>query len=132
MFVIEDVQYLYLIWEARFVEQKINIFKPGKTTQENLARIRQYAKGSILLFQIICDNCHEMERKILNIFKQKFQQCKHIGTEYFYGDYKDMINIIYNTVMNISISNKEPEQEKEKEKEEEEENDESTIMMICD
>ena len=80
------------------VKTKENVFKVGMTTKQNHERFNQYPKGSILLFQMICVNCKNMENQIITSFKEKFTQRKDIGTEYFQGNYKNMIDIIYSTL----------------------------------
>lgn len=90
--------YIYLLQLQKSVKAKENIYKIGMTKQNNLKRFHQYPKGSILLFQTICKNCNNMERKIINIFKNKFTRRKDFGNEYFEGDYNTMIDIINQTV----------------------------------
>ena len=50
------------------------------------------------LFQIICKNCKDIEKIIIEKFKNIFKIRKDIGNEYFEGDYQNMIDIIYTTV----------------------------------
>jgi len=90
--------YIYLLQEREFLKTKENIFKVGMTTKQNYERFNQYPKGSILLFQMICINCKNIEKIIITIFKEKFIQRKDIGNEYFQGNYKNMIDIIYLTI----------------------------------
>jgi len=147
-------QYLYLIQEREFKNSKQNIYKVGMTKKENLVRFKQYPKGSILLFQIICSNCNKMEKDVLKKFKKIFTQKKDIGTEYFEGDYKNMIDIIYDTVKNEcendkqieylktadeksendkqieSLKTAEEDEEEEDEDEDEEEEDEEEEKLI--
>ena len=92
--------YIYLLQEREFIKTNENIYKVGMTTKENYERFNQYPKGSRLLFQTICNDCKEMEKNIIAKFKKTFKQKKEIGNEYFEGDYKDMINIIYSTIKN--------------------------------
>jgi hypothetical protein len=92
---ISNAQYIYLIQEREFINSKKNIYKIGKTKQSNNKRFQQYPKGSILLLQLICEDCTAIENKLINLFKTKYTQCKDIGTEYFEGDKADMINTIY-------------------------------------
>jgi hypothetical protein len=87
--------YIYLLQEREFIKTNEPIFKFGRTTKENLTRFYQYPKGSVLLFQMICYNCDNMEIQIKQSFKQHFKQQTDIGTEYFEGNYKDMIHVIY-------------------------------------
>jgi hypothetical protein len=94
-----EPQYIYLLQEREFVKTKENIFKIGKTKQSNNDRIRQYPKGSVLLFQMVCCNCDNIERELLKVFKEKYTHCKDIGNEYFDGDRKDMMRTIYEKIM---------------------------------
>jgi hypothetical protein len=95
-----DIEYIYLLQEREFINAKQNIYKVGMTKTENLVRFKQYPKGSVLLFQIICSNCNKMEKDVLKKFKEIFKQRKDIGTEYFEGEYTKMIDIIYDIVKN--------------------------------
>jgi hypothetical protein len=92
--------YIYLIYEREFINSNKNIYKIGKTKQLNSKRFNQYPKGSILLFQLICQDCDKMENILVDIFKNKYKQRKDIGTEYFEGDGNDMINTIYLNILN--------------------------------
>ena len=60
------------------------------TKKENYIRFNQYPNGSILLFQMICNKCKNIEKEILKLFKQNFKLRKDIGNEYFEGDYQKM------------------------------------------
>jgi len=93
-------EYIYLLKEREFIKTKENIYKVGMTKKENLKRFNQYPKNSILLFQMICNNCKNMENFIIKKFKETFKQRKDIGNEYFEGEYKLMIDIIYLTIKN--------------------------------
>lgn len=89
-----SVCYVYLLQEREFVNSGEDIYKIGKTKKLNFTRFKQYPKGSILLFQSTCNDCHTMEKTILSIFIKKFIQRTDIGSEYFEGNYKNMIKII--------------------------------------
>jgi len=91
-------QYIYLLQEREFIKTKEHVYKVGMTKKENHERFNQYPKGSVLLFQIICNNCKNMEKLVLKKFKETFKQRKDIGNEYFEGEYKSMIDIIYSTI----------------------------------
>ena len=80
-------QYIYLLHEREFIKTNENIYKIGKTKQENLKRICNYPNGTKLLLQIICNDCDNLEKLIINIFKEKFILQKEIGNEYFKGSY---------------------------------------------
>ena len=93
--IIMMTNYIYLLQEREFIKTKENVYKIGMTKKENCKRFNQYPKGSILLFQIICNNCKKMETQIIELFKEKFNQRRDIGSEYFEGSYKNMIELIF-------------------------------------
>ena len=90
--------YIYLLQEREFIKTKENIYKVGMTKKENHTRFNQYPKCSVLLFQMICYNCKNIEKQIIKLFKEKFKHRRDIGNEYFEGEYKSMIEIIYLTI----------------------------------
>lgn len=94
--------YIYLLQEREFIKTKEPVYKVGMTTKENHKRFNQYPKGSILLIQLICNNCKNIEKHIIKLFKEQFKHRKDIGNEYFEGDYHIMIDVIYCTIKNES------------------------------
>lgn len=101
--------YIYLLQEIEFAEISENIYKVGMSTKGNLTQFNQYPQGYVILFQMICNNCKKMEKKIIKLFKKKFNFKKELGNEYFEGDYKTMIEIIYLIITNeINIQEDEP------------------------
>ena len=92
--------YIYLLQEREFISLNKEIFKLGKTKQENLKRLKQYSKGSKLIIQLECENCDIIEKNLIIIFKESFRQRTDIGTEYFEGDKDKMQEIIYNHIIN--------------------------------
>lgn len=105
------INYIYLLQEREFVNKTENIYKIGRTKKENLQRFNQYPKGSKLLFQMICNDCINVEKNVLKMFKDKFNQRNDIGLEYFEGDYHMMIDIIYLTIKNEDIEGENVESE---------------------
>jgi len=93
-----DKEYIYLLQEREFIRMNEPIYKIGKTTQDNHSRFFQYPKGSILLLQIICNDCSNNEKEIKKLFKNKYKQRKDYGIEYFEGDYNIMIKDIFNII----------------------------------
>jgi hypothetical protein len=91
--------YVYLLQEREFIKTNEKIYKIGMTTKPNHTRFNQYPKGSILLFQIICNDCCSLEKQILSNFKSKFILRKDIGNEYFEGNFTEMIFIISDVVI---------------------------------
>lgn len=92
--------YIYLLQEREFIKTNENIYKVGRTKKENYIRFNQYPNGSVLLFQMICNKCENIENQIIKIFKNNFKQIKYAGNEYFEGDYQKMIDIIYSSIKN--------------------------------
>ena len=95
---------IYLIQEREFINSGENVYKIGKTKQDNLKRFKQYPKGSKLLLQQICDDCDKLEKELIADFKNKFIHRKDIGNEYFEGDYKEMLKDIHNKITNNVVS----------------------------
>jgi hypothetical protein len=95
-------EYIYLLQEREFIKSNENVYKIGKTKQENLKRIGNYPIGTILLFQIICNDCDTNEKELIKIFRNKYESRKDIGNEYFKGNYNDMIDDIYSYIRNTN------------------------------
>tara|TARA_B100001540_G_scaffold308214_1_gene322564 strand:- start:11088 stop:12332 length:1245 start_codon:yes stop_codon:yes gene_type:complete len=93
-------EYIYLLQEREFIKTKENIYKIGRTKQENLKRICNYDKGSILICQFICNDCNKLEKELKTLFREKYELRKDIGNEYFKGNYIDMRDDIYNYIKN--------------------------------
>ena len=96
-----STSYIYIILLREFLEKKDikefnndslnNIYKIGRTSQENYKRFNNYSRGSVVLFHRICFDSLPIEREIINVFKKKFKHCKDYGNEYFQGNLRDMI-----------------------------------------
>lgn len=97
-------EYIYMLQEREFINTKQNIYKLGKTKQENLQRFKQYPKGSKLILQQVCDNCDVLETQLIRDFKNKYIHRKDIGNEYFEGDYNEMIKDIHKMITYNVIS----------------------------
>lgn len=87
--------YVYIIHEREFINSGTQIYKIGKTKQRNRKRFRQYPKQSALLFQICCNDCDQIEKEIINAFKDKYKHRHDIGNEYFEGGFLDMRDTMY-------------------------------------
>lgn len=70
------INYIYLLQEREFIKTKENIYKVGMTKKENYTRFNQYPNGSILLFQMICNNCNYIENQIIINFKKNLYNKK--------------------------------------------------------
>jgi hypothetical protein len=89
---------IYLIWIREFINKDEHIYKLGRT--ENIVnRVKNYPKDSLLLCSIYCNNEKNMEKILLNKFSIEFKNRTDIGSEYFEGDYKKMIEYIYKFVL---------------------------------
>ena len=88
--------YIYILQEREHINTNIPICKIGKTKQENVKRIQQYPKGSRLILQVECFDCDILERKIIELFKNKYIQKTDVGSEYFEGNIHEMKTDIFN------------------------------------
>ena len=91
-----EYHFIYLLREKQDIDDKLNIYKIGKSTQENTRRVKSYPSGSYLYLQIRCNDCHSMETKLINKFKNYFPLVR--GREYFKGDIHIMMDIIYSFI----------------------------------
>lgn len=94
-----DIQRVYLVHDAVAIASNENVYKIGRTSQQDLSRFKNYTKGSKLMFLTICHNCNIIEKKIIELFKTKYINRLDRGYEFFQGDcismIKDIIAIIY-------------------------------------
>ena len=100
------MSYIYLILEREFIKTNENIYKIGRSNQNNDKRIKQYPNNSKLILQTICSDCHFSENKIISLFKTKYIHRNDIGNEYFEGDVFEMrkdINKIIDEFDKLSI-----------------------------
>jgi hypothetical protein len=70
-----------------------------------LKRIQNYPNGTRLLLQIICNNCDNLEKELIQLFKSKYKIQTDIGKEYFKGNHLEMIQDIYKYIYNINLNN---------------------------
>jgi len=100
------MSYIYLLIEREFIKTNENIFKIGRSNQNNDKRIKQYPTDSKLIIQTICSDCKFSEAEIISLFKIKYIHRNDIGNEYFEGDIFEMrrdINKIIDELDNLSI-----------------------------
>jgi hypothetical protein len=105
-------EYIYLIQEREFIKTKENIYKIGKTKQENLKRFNSYPKGSNLLLYSICSNCNKIENELIKLFKEKYILQRDIGNEYFKGNHYEMMKDINDIIFNYKEDEDENKEEK--------------------
>ena len=89
-----NFEYIYLIQERTAVAINKPIYKIGRTSQLNFERFKSYGKGYKILLHVVCDNCIDIELKLINLFKSKYTHSTDYGNEYFEGDHKLMIKDI--------------------------------------
>ena len=99
----DELHYIYLLREREFVRLNENCYKIGRTSQDPVKRFEGYPKGSEIVLYIAVDNCLTAEKQLLAIFKNKFQQKKNYGTEYFSGDKNEMIKAILGVATKSSV-----------------------------
>jgi len=97
--VIAVCEYIYLVYVREFKIRGETVYKLGRSTQENLSRYKQYPKGSLLLLLLACKDCVNVERSLIDKFKNKYTQCTEYGTEYFNGDSDEMIRDVFKEIM---------------------------------
>jgi len=89
------MEYIYILKEREFIKTNEDIYKIGKTRQDNLGRFNNYPNGSSLYLQYFCNNSDFIELRIIDSFKENFIQRLDIGREYFEGNIDEMMNNIY-------------------------------------
>ena len=90
---------IYIIYMREFIATNKNIYKIGRSNDiEN--NLRNYPKGSSILFATSCDNSIKYEKDLIKIFKTKFTSTE-FGNRCFEGDVEDMKDIINNYLQDI-------------------------------
>lgn len=95
-------QYIYMLREREFIASNQDIYKIGRSEQENCIRVVKYPKSSELICKNSCFDCLEMENYLIKLFKNKYIQRTDIGSEYFEGNVIQMHNDICMTIVNDS------------------------------
>lgn len=86
--------WIYLFYLREFLQQNLPIYKIGQTT-DITARIKQYPKGTIIVYACYNDDVVTTENKIIKNFCVNFEQCIGLGREYFRGDLREMVSMIH-------------------------------------
>lgn len=89
--------FIYVIWEREFMNQNDPVYKIGITERMISSRLNQYPKSSGLLY---CEPVpdRKLEAKVLSVLREKLNQRKDIGSEYFQGDLTQIITMIKHVV----------------------------------
>ena len=96
---IKTLEYVYLLQERTAVALNKPIYKIGRTNQSNFERFKGYHKGYKILLHVACNNCKDIERKIIELFIINYNHYTEYGNEYFEGNYKSMIKDIFSLVV---------------------------------
>lgn len=101
-------EHVYLLWKREFKRLNEPTYKIGRTGDTISIRMNGYDKDSELLLNLPVKNSLLIEKKIKELFILKYKQMKQYGTEYFYGDFKEMQNDMLKIVelYNIDTKNK--------------------------
>ncbi len=92
--------YVYMIREREFRRIGEHTYKIGKTTRGH-KRLTEYPGGSDVILSLTVNDCHLVEKEIINEFKRKFTQMTQYGTEYFNGDCETMRETIYDVINRV-------------------------------
>lgn len=84
---------IYLIHTREFITTNKPIYNIGRGGNVQ-NRVKQYPRGSQVLFLSICRNSKLCKKDLIKIFKQKFIQEKYYGREYFSGNSDVMIYVM--------------------------------------
>lgn len=98
--------YIYILHEREFLVSGEELYKIGRT-EDIIRRFQEFPKGSQLKFMIDVptDKVVNMETKILRIFRKKYTQREDIGTEYFAGNIKCMMQSILGFANGVQFNN---------------------------
>ena len=87
--------HIYMILEREFISNSdIKVVKIGRTINLK-SRMKQYPKGSSILYSTTCKNILESEKELVNIFENTFEHRLDFGKEYFKGNVEDMITELH-------------------------------------
>lgn len=90
--------YIYIVHCEQHLHT--NIYKIGRTSQQEFRRFNGYPKNSELLLYIHVNDSHAIELELLTLFKEKYVQISSAGVEYFQGDVKEMVRDVVNICLN--------------------------------
>ena len=97
-----DDEGVYLLHTREFISTNVPIFKLGRSNHLD-NRVKQYPNGSKILLMIACKHSKFCENNLKKLFKSKFIQKSYYGSEYFEGNYIDMIKEICDYINNINV-----------------------------
>lgn len=98
------VEYIYLL-QVRIstTDENTPVFKVGKTKQSEFKRVKSYPKDTIMILQIMCKNCTQIETELLRVFTCKYTKLSDIGNEYFTGNVSSMKSDIFQIISHTDL-----------------------------
>lgn len=90
-------QYVYLLQSKVHINSNEHVYKIGKT-RNFPGRFQQYPKGSVVLGVWNCRDCNTTEKEMLTAFRQRYEERRDAGSEYFQGDWREMRDHIHEIV----------------------------------
>ena len=76
-------------------------YKIGRSSKDDLSRIKTYKVGSRVLNVTKCDDDVELEKALIAKFNENFE--KIAGNEYFRGDENEMLNLFIGTIYDFNM-----------------------------
>ena len=97
-----QTNYFYILKEREFVRSGEQTWKIGKTGQNPpCKRFDGYPKGSEIMLLLKVPNKDIFERKVIEVFKNKYHRMVEYGNEYYRGDIDDMIKDVITIKSNL-------------------------------
>lgn len=95
--------YIYIVHCKQHINSHEKIFKIGRTSDVE-RRLKGYAKGSIIIYNIYVKNEKNFETCVLKKLSENFKQRLDCGREYFEGDVDKIIELIHSEFKNNKIN----------------------------
>jgi hypothetical protein len=81
----------YIVQEREFINSKKNIYTIGQTKQHDFKRFQQYPKQTQIHILLKVVDCLKFEKRMMEVFDEKFICRTDLGREYYEGDITEMI-----------------------------------------
>ena len=83
---------IYLLQTRESLFKNENVFKIGRTSQDELKRFNSYPRGSKLHLHVSCFDGVKVEKQIITLFMEKYTNAHIYGSEYFHGNLSQMMS----------------------------------------
>lgn len=83
---------IYLLQTRESLFKNEDVFKIGRTSQDELKRFNCYPKGSKLHLHVSCFDGIKVEKQIITLFMKKYINAHIYGSEYFHGNLIQMMS----------------------------------------